>query len=131
MVEVLEEGAGEQQHAADHHVGSRVDLAVGEGPDQKIAAEHQVEDAGHQQLDQLGRVDDLAAEALAKDLLGNVVVAVADLGAVPELVGLVQAVHEDLAGVAADVGDAHHGQDGPVAAVVHSIGQRHYEHPLQ
>ena len=44
-------------------------LAVGEGPDEQVAAQHHVEDAGHEQLDQLGRVDNFAAEAFAKDLL--------------------------------------------------------------
>jgi hypothetical protein len=28
------------------------------------------------------------------------------------------------------VGDADHGEDGPVAAVVHSVGQGHNEHAL-
>ena len=43
----------------------------------------------------------------------------------------VQTLDEDLAGVAADVGDAHRGQDGPVTTVVNSVRQRNDEHPLK
>ena len=44
---------------------------------------------------------------------------------------LVQAVDQYFAGVAADVGHADHGDDGPVAAVQHRVRQRDDEHPLK
>ena len=123
VVEVFEEGAGQQQQPAHHHVRPGVNLAIGKGPDQEVAAQDDVEDAGHEQLDELGRVNDLATQPLAEHLLGNLIVAEAHLVHLAEFVRLVEAVDEDLAGVAADVGDADHGQDGPVAAVVHGVRQ--------
>ena len=47
-----------------------------------------------------------------------------------KLVGLIKTVDQDLAGVATDVGYAHHGQDGPVTPVVHCVRQGYYEHTL-
>ena len=47
-----------------------------------------------------------------------------------KLVCLIKTVDQDLAGVATDVGYAHHGQDGPVTPVVHCVRQGYYEHTL-
>ena len=46
------------------------------------------------------------------------------------LVGNVEAIDQDLASVAADVGHADHGNNGPVTAVQDSVRQRDDEHAL-
>ena len=56
------------------------------------------------------------------DKLVTHLVAEANLVPISVLVGfLVETVDEDLARVAADVSDAHHGQDRPVAAVEDAV----------
>lgn len=65
-----------------------------------------------------------------KALLGDGDVRVADAHQLALFVGHVQAVDEDLARVAADVRHSDHGNDRPVAAVEHRIGQRDDEHAL-
>ncbi len=52
------------------------------------------------------------------------------LNSFAKLVGLIETVDQDLAGVATDVSYAHHGQDGPVTPVVHCVRQGYYEHTL-
>ena len=130
VVEVLQEGAGEEEEAAEHHVGPSVDTAIGKCSNEKVTTQHHIQDACHEQLNQLGSIDDLATKPLAKDLLGHLIVAVPDLDNVPKLVLLVEALDEDLASVAAYVGDAHHGEYGPVTTMIHGIGQGHDEHTL-
>ncbi len=43
----------------------------------------------------------------------------------------VKTINENLSGVAADVSDAHHGEDGPVAAVEDSVRQSNNKHSLK
>ena len=43
----------------------------------------------------------------------------------------VETIDENLSGVAADVSDAHHGEDGPVAAVEDSVRQSNNKHSLE
>ena len=117
VMQVLEEGAGQEEDAADHHPGAGVDGAVGERADHQVAAEDDVEDARHEQLDQLRRVDDLGAYPPAETFFGDGDVRVTNTNQLTLLVGDVQAIDQDLARVAADVSDADHGRDGPVASV--------------
>ena len=51
VMQILEEGAGQEQDAADHHPGSGVDGSVGKRADHQVAAQHHVQDARHEQLD--------------------------------------------------------------------------------
>lgn len=130
MVEVLQKGAREQQKAAHHHVGARVDLSIWKCANQQVAAQYDVKNASHQQFNQLCGIDDFPAKTLTEHLLGNLVVAVAYLHGLPELVGFVQTVDQDLTGVAAYVRYTDHGEDSPVPTVVHRVRQRHNKHSL-
>ena len=76
VVQVLEEAAGDQQHAAEHHPGAGVDLALREHAHQQVAAQHHVQDAGHEQLDQLRAVDNAGAPARSEAHLGDADIAV-------------------------------------------------------
>ncbi len=116
VAQVLEECTRHQDQSTNHHVGSGIDVAPGEGPHQEVPAQNHVEDAGHQQLNHLRSEDNVGAKILAKTGLRNLLVAVPyfDRIGVTSLVGLVKAFNENLAGVTTNMSNAHHGQDTPV-----------------
>ena len=103
-----------------------------EGAHEQISTKHDIQDASHQELDQLRHVDQFAAEPLPEHFLRDLLVAEVDLVAVTFLVRLfVKAVYEDLPGVAADVSDANHGRDGPVTTVEDAVRQGNDKHALK
>ena len=56
-----------------------IDVSCRECTHEEITAENHVEDAGHEELNELRSVDDFAPEALAEHLLGDLVVREAHL----------------------------------------------------
>ena len=131
MMQVFQEGARKQAHSANHHVRPGVDDSVGERPHEEVSAENDVQDAGHEQFDQLGSEYGPSSEFFSEASLRDVLVAEPHLGVLASaLVRLVKALHKDLSGVAANVGDAHHCQDGPVSTVQNPVGQGDDEHAL-
>ncbi len=75
-------------------------------------------------------VDDSAAKRLAPDALGDLDVRSAHALLHTLGIRLIQTLDQDLPGVATDPGDDHHGEDGPVTALVHGVRKGHDEHPL-
>ena len=71
-MQVLEEGARQQHDSAQHHVGPGVDVACREGSDEEVPTQDDVKDAGHQQLNQLGCVDNFAAKLASEAFHGHV-----------------------------------------------------------
>ena len=126
-----EEGAGEQRDRADHDPRRQVHGRVREAALDEVPAQQYVQDAGHQQLDDLGQVHQAAPVAAPPHVLRDLHVAAADSDESPHGVRFVQAVDEDVARVAADVGHQHHGDDGPVAALHHGVRKTDDEHSLQ
>ena len=118
VMKVLEEGARQQQHAANHHPRTGVDGPLGEGTNHQVTAKNNVENTRHQQLDHLRRVDDATTVTPAEALVGDGHVAVAHPHQLTGLsIGHVETINQDFARVAADVGHSNHSRDGPVAAV--------------
>ncbi|XP_077547777.1 uncharacterized protein LOC144160031 [Haemaphysalis longicornis] len=118
---VLQEGARKKDHGGQHDPGALVYGAFGKRADHEVTAEDHVQDAGHQELDDLGNVDGLAAPSRAEHSLGHCDIAVPDSNELATLVRLVEAVDEYFAGVAAHVGHENKGEDSPVAAVKHRV----------
>lgn len=132
VVQGLEEAEGQEEDPDEHHPASGVDGAFGEDADHEVAADDDVEDASHEEFDDLGDVDGSRAQHWPEALLGYGDVRVANPHPLAgRRVQLVQTFHQDLAGVAADVGYSNHGEDGPVTATQHGEGQRDYEHSLE
>ena len=78
----------------------------------------------------LCRLHQLATHSRSEDFLGDVLVGVANSLKDSVLVQLVEAVNEDLTGIAADIGDTDHGDNRPVATVENGVWQRDDEHAL-
>ena len=74
-LQVLEKGAGQQEQPRGHHVGPGVHHSPVEGPHQQVPAQNHVEDAGHEQFNELGPQYNVATDCFAKDFLGNLLVA--------------------------------------------------------
>ena len=139
------ERARHHEHARDDRPRRVIEVGFREAADEQIAAQHQIENARHEQLDVLRHVDEVGAHAVTPHVLGYVHVGLANAQAslahrdehaacahVAELVVtlVVQTVDENLARVAAHVGDEEHGEQGPVAAVCYRERKTHHEHAL-
>lgn len=95
VVEGLEEGEGDEEDADEEHPGAAVD-EVREGADEEVAADEDVEDAGHEEFDQLGCVDEVGPEFGAETVPRHGLVGIACADSQPRGVRLVQTLHEDL-----------------------------------
>ena len=128
--QTLQECARKQRNRADHDPGGQVNGAVWKASLDEVPAQEEVQNAGHEELDDLRTVDQAAAVALAPHVFCDPDVAVAHPDVAAVLVQLVEAEDEDLAGVAADVGHHHHRDQSPVSALQNGVRKRDDKHPL-
>lgn len=122
----------QQKYPDQHHPASRIDRSHGKRPDHQISAHDHVQDACHQQLDDLSYVDDLSSVFLPETFFRYRHVRVPDPFVLASLrVEFVQTVDKDFSSVAADVGDPDHGSDGPISSSKHGERKGHDEHTLK
>ena len=115
-----------------HHPAPRIDRSFRKRADHQIAAHDDIQYTCHQQLDDLGDVDDAGADPRPEAVLGDGDVGVAHAYPLARRwVELVQALDQNFARVAADVRYQDHREDRPVAAAQHRERQRHDEHALR
>lgn len=69
--QIGQECTRQQQHGAQHHPRSLIDDALGEGADEQVTTEDNVEDARHKQFNDLRSVDQFAAVPFAHAILGD------------------------------------------------------------
>ena len=98
-------------------------------PHKKIATEYNVQDAGHQQLDKLGSVNNIAADSSTKHFLRNFFVT----SAYPDQLTIflfIKAFDQNFASVTTDMSKANHRCDTPISPMKNSKWQRYNEHAL-
>lgn len=133
-LQVLEEGAGQERGRGHHRPGFLGDGKPGEAVVHQVTADHDVKNAGHDQLDDLGHVHDVPAdsrEAGRAAGVGDVHVGVPHAHLHAVLVLFVQTRYEDFAGVAAHHRREDNEEEAEVAAVEDGVRQAEDEHALR
>lgn len=117
VLQRLEETKRQQKYTDQHHPAAGVDHTLGERPDHQVAADNYIQDASHQQLDDLRDVDGACTPSWPEAFLGDGHVRISYAHTLTRhRIQLVQALDKDLAGVATDVRDADHRGDRPITA---------------
>jgi len=145
VAQTAQKGARQQYHSADQDPRGQVQRRRREHADHQFTTQQHVENARHQQFDQLSEEHQSTAGRRAPDRGRDVDIttsnstlysrssaaAIVVKARLHHHIILVQTLNEDLPGVAADPRHDYHRHQCPVSTFQHRVWKTHYEHALQ